>query len=119
MASGVGLDVLIAGIPWILIFCLTNGFMEELWFRGVSLGKLTPVLGPALSVLVTALVFGSTHLGADYVNLSERLIFFGIVFLLGLVNGTVMLKTRSIWGSTLFHAGYDLLVIIPILASPR
>jgi membrane protease YdiL (CAAX protease family) len=33
------------------------------------------------------------------------------------VNAYVMLKTDSIWGSVLFHAGYDLLVIIPVLVS--
>ena len=33
------------------------------------------------------------------------------------IGGFVMLKTDSIWGSVLFHAGYDLLVIIPILVS--
>jgi membrane protease YdiL (CAAX protease family) len=37
--------------------------------------------------------------------------------MLGMVNGWVMLKTDSLWGSVLFHAGYDLLVIIPVLAS--
>jgi len=26
-----------------------------------------------------------------------------------------MLKTDSIWGSVLFHAGYDLFVILPLL----
>ena len=26
-----------------------------------------------------------------------------------------MLKTDSIWGSVLFHAGYDLLIIIPVI----
>jgi membrane protease YdiL (CAAX protease family) len=40
-----------------------------------------------------------------------------IVIALGLVNAYVMLKTDSIWGSVLFHAGYDLLVIIPVLVS--
>ena len=35
----------------------------------------------------------------------------------GDLNGFVMLKTDSIWGSVLFHAGYDLLVIIPVLVS--
>jgi len=35
----------------------------------------------------------------------------------GVVNAHVMLKTDSIWGSVLFHAGYDLLVILPILAA--
>ena len=47
----------------------------------------------------------------------QMIIFAIIVFALGLVNGFAMLKTDSIWGSVLFHAGYDLLVIIPILVS--
>jgi membrane protease YdiL (CAAX protease family) len=41
--------------------------------------------------------------------------FFIIVIALGLVNAYIMLKTDSLWGSLFFHAGYDLLVIIPLL----
>jgi len=114
-ATGVGLDTIISAIPWILIFIFANSFMEELWFRGISLGKLTPLLGGVSSVFLTALVFGATHLGATYVTTAQMILFSVIVFLLGLVNGYVMLKTDSIWGSMLFHAGYDLLVIIPVL----
>ena len=36
-----------------------------------------------------------------------------IVLRLGVVNARVILKTDSIVGSLLFHAEYDLLVIIP------
>jgi membrane protease YdiL (CAAX protease family) len=116
-ASGLSLDTLLAALPWILVFVFTNGFMEELWFRGLFLGKLRPFLGAAGAVLVTALVFGMTHLGATYVTPAERLLFPAIVVTLGLVNGYVMQKTDSLWGSVLFHAGYDLLVIIPVLVS--
>jgi membrane protease YdiL (CAAX protease family) len=56
-------------------------------------------------------------LGATYVTPTQAVMFAAIVFALGLVNGFVMLKTDSIWGSVLFHAGYDLLVILPVLAS--
>jgi membrane protease YdiL (CAAX protease family) len=114
-ATGVGLDTIISAIPWILIFVFANAFMEELWFRGISLGKLRPFLGVAGSVFLTALVFGATHLGATYVTTAQMILFSVITFLLGLVNGCVMFKTNSIWGSVLFHAGYDLLVIIPVL----
>ena len=63
----------------------------------------------------TALVFGITHSAATYI-LSVQMIFFPIIVItFGLVNAYVMLKTDSIWGSVLFHAGYDLLVIIPVL----
>jgi membrane protease YdiL (CAAX protease family) len=36
---------------------------------------------------------------------------------LGVVNARVTLKTDSLWGSMLFHAGYDLLIIIPVIVS--
>lgn len=115
-ASGIRLDVLTASIPWILVFCFANALMEELWYRGLCLGRLATLTGPAGAVLVTALVFGSSHLGATYISPTEMVIFPTIVFLLGLVNAAVMVKTHSIWGSVLFHAGYDLMVVIPILA---
>jgi membrane protease YdiL (CAAX protease family) len=114
-ASGVSLNTLSTAMPWMLIFVFVNGFMEELWFRGISLGKLRPTLGAALAVIVTALVFGISHTAGTYISPAERILFPVIVIGLGLVNGFMMLKTDSIWGSMLFHAGYDLLVIIPIL----
>jgi membrane protease YdiL (CAAX protease family) len=116
-ASGIRLTTIVAAIPWILTFIFTNSLMEELWFRGVSLRKLTPILGKAASVVVAALVFGSVHIGASYVDPTQTVIFAVITSVLGLINGYVMLKTDSIWGSVLFHAGYDLLVIVPILVS--
>jgi membrane protease YdiL (CAAX protease family) len=99
------------------MFCFVNSFMEELWFRGVSLRKLSPILGATASIVVTALVFGSTHAAATYITPIQMLLFSVIVIALGLVNAYMMLKTDSIWGSVFFHAGYDLLVILPILAS--
>ena len=60
---------------------------------------------------------GEFDFAATYIPQTERFIFFIIVFALGLVNGFVMLKTDSIWGSVLFHAGYDLIIIIPLLVS--
>jgi membrane protease YdiL (CAAX protease family) len=116
-ATGVPLATIVAAVPWIVVWAFTNSLMEELWFRGVFLRKLTPVLGAAATVLVTALVFALPHFGATYIAPVERVIFAIIVFGLGLVNGSVMLKTDSIWGSVLFHAGYDLLIIIPVLVS--
>lgn len=116
-ASGISVKTIVSSIPWILMFCFVNSFMEELWFRGVSLRKLTPVLGWTFSIIVTALVFGSTHAAATYITPIQMLLFSVIVISLGLVNAYIMLKTDSIWGSVFFHAGYDLLVIIPLLAS--
>ena len=112
---GVPLAAIVAASPWILAFCFANSLMEELWCRGIFLGKLSPVLGATASVVVTALVFGLLHAGAAYITPAERVVFPAVAFVLGLVNGFVMLKTDSIWGSVLFHAGYDLFVILPLL----
>jgi membrane protease YdiL (CAAX protease family) len=57
------------------------------------------------------------HIGATYISPVEMIIFPLIVFGVGILNAVVMLKTNSIWGSVLFHAGYDLLVIIPVILS--
>jgi membrane protease YdiL (CAAX protease family) len=45
------------------------------------------------------------------------MVFGMIVFVLGLVGAYAMLKDDSLIGPVLFHAGYDLLVIIPVLNS--
>jgi membrane protease YdiL (CAAX protease family) len=116
-ATGVSVNTIVTGIPWILMFCFVNSLMEELWFRGVSLGKLTPVLGKTAAIIVTALVFGISHLAGTYLTPVQMFIFPFIVIALGLVNAYIMLKTDSIWASVFFHAGYDLLIIIPILVS--
>lgn len=42
---------------WGLVFSLANGFMEELWFRGIFLGKLQPLIGTGAATLLTALLF--------------------------------------------------------------
>ncbi len=115
-ASGVRADVVVRAAPWILVFCLANAVMEELWFRAVALRKLVPLLGGAASIVVTALVFGISHAGATYVTDVQAWGFAAVVVGLGLVNAAVMLRTGSLWGSVLFHAGYDLLVVLPLLA---
>ena len=114
-ATGVPLATIVAALPWILVFIFVNSFMEELWFRGIFLGKLRPVLGVTLTLVATALVFASPHFMATYITAWQRVGFAAIVFGLGILNGYVMLRSDSIWGSVLIHAGYDLLVIIPLL----
>jgi membrane protease YdiL (CAAX protease family) len=101
-ASGIDPGVIGRSLPWILVFCFVNSLMEELWFRGVSLKKLAPVLGSRMSIIVTAFVFGISHLAATYVTPLQMLLFGAIVFGLGLVNAYMMLKTDSIWGSVFF-----------------
>ncbi len=121
LTGATGIDItlkaIIPAVPGILIFVFANSIMEELWFRAIFLKRFEPFLAVLLSVLVTSLVFGAAHFGATYVSAAEIASYIALVFAVGFVAGYVMLKTDSIWGSVLFHAGADLMVILPVLDS--
>jgi membrane protease YdiL (CAAX protease family) len=102
-------------IAWILIFVFSNAFMEELLFRGIFLKQLNNIMKPGWSILLTSLVFASAHLQVNYTP--DVLSFVGITLVLGAIWGFLMQYTKSIIASILFHAGADLLIIIPIYAS--
>ena len=70
--------------------------MEELWFRGIFLKKLEPLIGSASALILTTILFAVSHLGATYVAGAEVLGLFSMVFTLGLGCGYLMQKTDSL-----------------------
>ena len=104
-------------LPWLLIFIFANSIMEELWFRGLFLKKYEPVIGRRAAIIVTALVFGTSHVFATYEFPGGEFIFGMVVFILGLVGAQAMFKEDGLIGPVLFHAGYDLMIILPVLYS--
>jgi membrane protease YdiL (CAAX protease family) len=114
-AQELTLDRIIPWIPWILIFVLVNGAMEEIMFRGLFLRKLEPFLGKFLSNLMVAFVFTLIHRTANYT--ADEAVFLAILFPLALAWGYVMQKTEAVWGSILFHAGMDIPIILGIFSS--
>jgi len=101
-------------LAWILLFVLSNGFMEELLFRGIFLKELNKIFKPFWSVILTAIVFAAAHMQVTYTP--DVMVFVGICLILGLIWGYLMHYTRSIIASALFHAGADLMVILPIFS---
>lgn len=101
--------------PWITVFVLANGFNEELLFRGLLLKRYQSFLGAGLSNLLAALVFTLVHVQVTYV--ADLVQFLVVLFPLALIWGFLMQKTDSIWGSALFHAGADCIIIFGIYAS--
>ncbi|MBI4928004.1 MAG: CPBP family intramembrane metalloprotease, partial [Anaerolineae bacterium] len=108
---GLGDGVLRSLLPWILVFVFSNAFMEELWMRGIFLGLLDALMGPWGALVATSLVFTAAHLGVTYMTGAEKLRFLFILLPLALAWGFLMQWTGSLLGSTLFHAGGDLLII--------
>jgi membrane protease YdiL (CAAX protease family) len=104
-------------IVWGLVFSFANGFMEELWLRGIFLKRFEPVLGINGSVWLTSIIFGLMH-GMAYYFTPAVLPFFVINTLaLGLGCGYLMMKSDSIWGATLIHAAADFFLFIAVLAN--
>jgi membrane protease YdiL (CAAX protease family) len=101
------LAVVFADLPWWLAFSLINAVMEEIWFRSLFLGRLTPLIGAGGALWVTSLSFGISHTFAAYVDPASALVFGVIVLTLGLAWALLMQKTKTIWGSVLYHAAAD------------
>ncbi len=115
VGSTVGPSKLASLAPWILLFVVSNGLMEELLFRGLFLGRYERLIGTWPAIVSTALSFTLAHTQVKY---APELIPFLVVLLgLSIAWGWLIQRTRSLWGSAIFHAGADLLIIIPIFKS--
>jgi membrane protease YdiL (CAAX protease family) len=101
--------------PWILLFVFSNGFMEELLYRGIFLKRYEPFLGKGLSAILTAIVFAIMHTQVTYA--AQMIQFLVIVLVLSLIWGVLIQKTDSLWGAVLFHAAGDCLIIFAAFAS--
>jgi membrane protease YdiL (CAAX protease family) len=112
-----GIDRLVAATLWGLVFSFANGFMEELWLRGLFLRRFEPVLGVSGSVLLTSIVFGLMHGGAVYLMPAALPFMVVNTFTLGLACGYLMMKSDSIWGAVLIHAAADFFLFIAMLAN--
>jgi membrane protease YdiL (CAAX protease family) len=81
------------------------------------LRKFGALLGRTGAVVITAVVFGASHINATYEFPGGGIIFGLVVFVLGLAGAHAMFKNDSVIGPILFHAGYDLMIIVPVLNS--
>ena len=115
LRSGNSSSRLIDLAPWLLVFVAANAAMEELWFRGIFLRPYEAVLGWPAAMLVTALVFGATHVNATYLpymSAAQVAFFAGGLVSLGLGAAWAIRWGRSLWGAVLLHMGLDLFVMI-------
>ncbi|MFN2144607.1 MAG: CPBP family intramembrane glutamic endopeptidase [Anaerolineales bacterium] len=108
---------LIKAVPWLLLFIFANATMEELWFRGIFLNTFDPLVGNWGAILVTSLAFGLSHINVTYEFPGGGIVFGLVVFLLGVAGAYTMTRYDSAIGPILFHAGYDLLIIVPVINS--
>jgi membrane protease YdiL (CAAX protease family) len=109
-----GTAKLISLAPWIALFVLSNAFVEEILFRGLFLGRYEKLIGKWPAILSTGLAFTLAHVQVRYAP--DMPVFLLVTFAFSIAWAWLMQKTGSIWGSVLFHAGADVLIIVPIFA---
>jgi len=80
-----------------LIMLIGTGFIEELIFRGLIQHHATRLFGPAIGILISALLFSFLHIG----NLSLVSMIFA--FSVGVVYSFLVRRTGSILGVSLAH----------------
>jgi len=100
-------------LPWVLLFVFANATMEEIHFRGLLLKPSATFLGKPIANLCITIFFTLVHAPVQYT--SDIFIFLAELFFLSLLWGWLAQKTESIWGSVLFHAGADLMIMAGIV----
>lgn len=109
---GITMPELTSLLPWTLVFVFSNAFMEELHFRGLLLRPFEGLIGKHWAIVCITISFTIVHAPVEYTP--DRDQFLAVVFMLALAWGYLIQRTEALWGSVLFHAGADLLVIIGI-----
>jgi membrane protease YdiL (CAAX protease family) len=114
MGTGVSWQALRGLAPWILVFILANGFLEEVLFRGLFLGRLEPLVGRWPANFLTAIAFTAAHMQVGYAP--DMAPFLAVLFGLAVAWGYLMQRSESVLGPALFHAGADTLIMLQIFA---
>ena len=93
-------------LPWLAPACALQAFAQELQFRGLLLGVLERELGPAWANTGQAAFFGLAHLAVSYGGPEAP--FVPLTFLFGLLMGTLVQRTGSLWPAIVIHAVADI-----------
>ena len=115
-SEGLALNVILAALPMALLFSLANGFREELVYRAVFLNGFQANIGTLAAITVTTVVFVLAHMDVSYTP-ANLLVFATVLVVIGIVGSWIMLKTGSLLGAVLFHAGADVLLLMGLLSS--
>lgn len=91
-----------------LLFTVTVGFTEEMFFRGLIL-KYISIKGVRKAIIWSAIIFGIVHLSTalrgDNISVVIIRIIFAVLF--GIVCAELVFLTKSIWIPIIWHAIHD------------
>jgi len=118
LGQGLPIKVIGAALPLALVFSLANSFREELTYRAALINGFKANIGTIATIIVTTLVFALAHIDVGYMP-PDQIIFAIVLVIIGVVGSLIMMKTGSLLGAVLFHAGADVLLILSLLSSQQ
>ena len=80
------------------VVCLVAPFVEELLFRGLGYGLLTPFVGPWPAILVTGVAFGLAH---------GLVLGLPVLSIFGITLGWLRWQTGSVYPGMVVHALFN------------
>ena len=99
-------------LPFVLVFAAINAFGEEVTYRAPQLALLTPAVGAARGLLITAVYFGLAH----YYGVPYGIVGVLMSAALGWLLGRSMLETKGLFWAWFIHFVMDV-VIFTFLAA--
>jgi membrane protease YdiL (CAAX protease family) len=89
-------------------------FVEELFFRGLLMSGFVDRFGPALGIILQAVVFGLVHLGPT--DARGNLGVFFLIAPVGAVLGVLRYCYKRLGTGMVTHAVYNAIIITIVLA---
>jgi len=102
-----------------VLFSAANGFMEELWFRGLWLGGFKPVLGQSAAIHVTSVAFALMHVIVYLPDLATVAVLTPAWLFMGYAYALIMRRTGSLWGPVLAHTLADVLFLLAAFSAGK
>lgn len=104
-----------------LVLTVGIGFSEEIYFRGIILQNWLKNRGKVPAIIVSATLFGVTHLmnilgGAD-LRATILQIFFALFY--GIIMAIILIRTNSIWPCIILHFMHDFCSWIGMAGTPK
>jgi membrane protease YdiL (CAAX protease family) len=102
----------------VIVFGALAGIAGEVWFRGLLLARIVPILGESRGNIYQAAVFGAFETVIFYM-ITGQAAYIPVIFIIGAFMGfywgRATLKADSLAAPVFLHAGLYILLLLPIL----
>lgn len=114
----IGQEKLIQISASVIVFGVLAGIVEEIWFRGLLLSRIMPLLGESQGNIYQAAVFGVFETIIFY-TITGLITYLPVIFIIGAFTGfywgRATLKAGSLAAPVLLHAGLYILLLLPLM----